>query len=54
MERAVALAQDLPRLASLRARMAASPLCDGERFVRHLMRLLRQTWRDWCHRAGGS
>jgi len=51
---AVALAQDLPRLAALRAglreRMAASPLCDGKRFARNLMRLLRDAWRQWSCR----
>jgi predicted O-linked N-acetylglucosamine transferase (SPINDLY family) len=50
--RAVKLAGDLPRLAALRAglrgRMAGSALCDGPRFARDLMALLRQVWRAWC------
>jgi predicted O-linked N-acetylglucosamine transferase (SPINDLY family) len=49
-EMAVALANDLPRLAALRAglrpRMAASPLCDGPRFARNLVKLLRRAWRQ--------
>jgi predicted O-linked N-acetylglucosamine transferase (SPINDLY family) len=48
---AVAWASDLPRLAAtradLRGRMAASPLCDAERFADNLMALLRDAWRQW-------
>jgi predicted O-linked N-acetylglucosamine transferase (SPINDLY family) len=51
-ELAVSLAGDLPRLARLRAglrpRMAASPLCDGQRFAANLMQVLRDVWRAWC------
>lgn len=54
VELAVALAHDLPRLAAwragLRERMAASPLCDGRRFAKNLMHLLRGTWQAWCRR----
>ena len=50
--RAVELAQDLPRLAALRAeirpRMAASPLCDGDRLARNLHEALRAAWQEWC------
>ena len=53
---AVALPRDPARLAalrgSLRARMAASPLCDGPRFARHFADGLRTMWRDWVQRAG--
>jgi predicted O-linked N-acetylglucosamine transferase (SPINDLY family) len=48
VELAVALAADPSRLALLRAglrqRMAASPLCDGNRFAAHLMATLREAW----------
>jgi len=48
VELAVAIAGDLPRLAALRAglrqRMAASPLCDGNRFATHLMSILHDAW----------
>jgi predicted O-linked N-acetylglucosamine transferase (SPINDLY family) len=52
VERAVHLAEDLPHLAALRAglraQMARSPLCDGQRFAGHLSALLRDVWRHWC------
>jgi protein O-GlcNAc transferase len=48
---ATRLAADLPGLgrmrAGLRERVAASPLCDGERFARGFERILRQVWHDW-------
>jgi predicted O-linked N-acetylglucosamine transferase (SPINDLY family) len=55
VDRAVALARDLPRLGALRAeirtRMACSPLCDGDRFARNLLEALRTAWREWCREA---
>jgi protein O-GlcNAc transferase len=33
---------------TLRARMAASPLCDRTRFMRAFEDLLRRMWREWC------
>jgi protein O-GlcNAc transferase len=52
VELAVSLANDLPRLAKMRAalreQMAASPLCDGKRFAENLTKLLRDSWREWC------
>ncbi len=49
---AARLAADLPHLASLRAglrdRVAGSPLCDGPRFARDFLSLLRDVWRQWC------
>jgi predicted O-linked N-acetylglucosamine transferase (SPINDLY family) len=51
---AARLAGDRTRLAALRAglrdQMARSPLCDGPRFARHLMELLRNVWGEWCRR----
>jgi protein O-GlcNAc transferase len=58
VELAVGLAQDLPRLTKLRARlreqMAVAPLCDGPRFARNLMTLLRDVWRRWCETGPGN
>jgi predicted O-linked N-acetylglucosamine transferase (SPINDLY family) len=55
VDRAVALADDLPRLAALRAglrsQMASSGLCDGPRFAHHLGLVLRNVWSEWCRRA---
>ena len=46
------LAMDLPRLAEmrrgLRARMAASPVCDGQGFARDLETAYRTIWHQWC------
>ncbi len=51
VELAVSLARDLPRLANLRAglrqRMAASPLCDGQRFATDWVAMLRGVWEQW-------
>jgi len=53
---AARLAADLDRLAdlraSLRSRLAASPVCDGARYTRGLEAAFREMWRRWC--AGGS
>jgi predicted O-linked N-acetylglucosamine transferase (SPINDLY family) len=52
VEVATTLARDFPRLAGLRAtlreRMAASPLMDGPLFARNLEGAYRQMWRTWC------
>lgn len=49
---AAGLAADPGRLqalrASLRERMAVSPLTDGERYTAALEKLYRDIWRDWC------
>jgi predicted O-linked N-acetylglucosamine transferase (SPINDLY family) len=51
---AAQLAGDLSRLAqlreTLRARMEASVLMDGERFARGIEGAYRAMWRDWCER----
>jgi protein O-GlcNAc transferase len=52
MEVAIALANDAQRLANfratLRARMAASPLLDFASFTRNLEAAYRQMWIAWC------
>ncbi len=49
---ASSLAADLTRLADLRAGLRAtvvgSPLCDRDRFARHLESAYRAMWRRWC------
>ena len=54
IERAVALASDLPRLAELRQRLrpafAASPLCDGPRLAREFSDAIRELWRERVQR----
>jgi predicted O-linked N-acetylglucosamine transferase (SPINDLY family) len=50
--KAVAFANDLPALVSLRAglrdRLLASPICDAPRFARNLEEAFRGMWRAWC------
>ncbi len=52
VERAVALAKDLDRLANLRndlrPRMQASPLCNAETFCREMESAYCDMWRRWC------
>jgi protein O-GlcNAc transferase len=54
VEIAARLANDLPRLASIRSglreRMAASPLCDGKQFAADLTKIVRGVWEEWCRR----
>ncbi|MBI4625476.1 MAG: hypothetical protein HY736_19925, partial [Verrucomicrobia bacterium] len=56
IEKATALARDLPRLAALRAslreRMANSPLMDAPRFARNLEAAYRTMWHRWCGQSG--
>jgi predicted O-linked N-acetylglucosamine transferase (SPINDLY family) len=52
VECAARLAEDLPRLATLRSRlrqqMASSPLCDASRFTRNWTVAMRELWRNVC------
>jgi protein O-GlcNAc transferase len=53
---AAALARDDSRLAGLRAtlreRIAGSPLTDGKLRARQIERVYRAVWRRWCHTPG--
>ena len=55
VEIAVRLAQDLPRLAELRANlrgmMAGSPNADGHACARNLERAFREMWITWCNKS---
>jgi predicted O-linked N-acetylglucosamine transferase (SPINDLY family) len=56
---AVALSQDVPRLAELRQqlrpRLERSPLMDAQRFARHMEAAYRGMWNDYCgSKAFGS
>lgn len=58
IEKAVALATDLPRLRALRAglreRMERSPLMDGARFARGIEQAYRTAWSEYCDAAAAS
>ncbi len=53
VDTAVALANNLPRLAGLRAnlrdRMRGSPLCNAPQFTRDVESAFRQMWKNWCN-----
>ena len=53
VQKAVALARDLPRLADLRSglrkKLLNSSLCDGATFTRDLESVYRRLWTDWCN-----
>jgi predicted O-linked N-acetylglucosamine transferase (SPINDLY family) len=55
LDRALALARDLPRLkelrSTLRQRLQQSPLMDAPRFARNIEAAYRQMWRKWCARG---
>lgn len=55
LAKAIAQAQDLPRLAalrqSLREQVLASPVFDAPRFAGHFVQALRDMWTQWCERA---
>jgi len=57
LAKAIAQAQDLPRLAALRAslrdQVLASPVFDAPRFAGHFVQALRGMWTRWCERATG-
>ena len=57
VELAVGLSRNVDRLSglreSLRARMAASPLCDATTFTRNLEQAYRTMWRKWCESPVG-
>lgn len=38
---------------SLRPRIAASPLCDGNAFARKIEAAFRMMWRQWCEAPDG-
>ena len=55
LQKAIALASDLQALAEMRAtlrpRIAASPLMDAPRFARNVEAAYRQAWHRWCAKS---
>ena len=55
VERAIAFANDLPALATLRSQLReqvlASPLFDAQAFANHFEQAMRDMWALWCERA---
>ncbi|MBL7007131.1 MAG: FkbM family methyltransferase [Spirochaetia bacterium] len=53
---AVELANDKSRItdfrATLRQKMAASPICDGKKFAVNFTAIMREIWRNWCFNKG--
>ena len=58
VSKAVELANDVPRLTGLRSglreRMAASPLCDGEKFATDFTSAMQNVWQEWCLSQDGG
>ncbi len=56
--KAIALAKNLDALAKIRAsmrqRMAASPLCDAKAYARDIETAYRKMWYRWCEKQGAA
>lgn len=54
VEKAVALASEIPDRASVRARLLGSVLCDGKAYASRWGGAVRVMWREWCARRGSK